>query len=75
LLRVEVRGARDRAQARTVAKSVVNSPLVKAAVHGADPNWGRVLMAIGKNTDDTDIDPARVTVRFGALPVHPAEPG
>ncbi|MFJ4436603.1 bifunctional glutamate N-acetyltransferase/amino-acid acetyltransferase ArgJ [Streptomyces sp. NPDC088923] len=75
LLRVEVSGARDRAQARTVAKSVVNSPLVKAAVHGADPNWGRVLMAIGKNTDDTAIDPARVTVRFGTLPVHPAEPG
>ncbi|MDT0342175.1 bifunctional glutamate N-acetyltransferase/amino-acid acetyltransferase ArgJ [Streptomyces litchfieldiae] len=75
LLRVTVTGARDAAQAKRVAKSVVNSPLVKTAVHGADPNWGRVVMAIGKNVDDTDIEPDKVTVRFGALEVYPAEPG
>jgi hypothetical protein len=46
LLRVTVGGARDSAQAKRIAKSVVNSPLVKTAVHGADPNWGRILMAI-----------------------------
>jgi glutamate N-acetyltransferase/amino-acid N-acetyltransferase len=74
LLRVTVGEAGDGAQARRVAKSVVNSPLVKTAVHGADPNWGRVLMAVGKNTDDTDIDPAKVTVRFGGLEVYPGEP-
>jgi glutamate N-acetyltransferase/amino-acid N-acetyltransferase len=74
LLRVTVRGARDAAQARRVAKSVVNSPLVKTAVHGADPNWGRVLMAIGKNTDDTDIEPGLVTVWFGDVEAYPAEP-
>ena len=51
-----VDGARDDAQAKRVAKAIVNSPLVKTAVHGADPNWGRVAMAIGKCTDDTDID-------------------
>ncbi len=39
-----------------MAKSIVNSPLVKTAVHGADPDWGRVAMAIGKCPDDTDID-------------------
>ena len=38
-----------------MAKAVVNSPLLKCAVHGADPNWGRVVMAIGKCSDDTDI--------------------
>ncbi|MEV6106038.1 bifunctional glutamate N-acetyltransferase/amino-acid acetyltransferase ArgJ [Streptomyces sp. NPDC051940] len=74
LLRVHVGEARDHAQAKRIAKSVVNSPLVKTAVHGADPNWGRVVMAIGKNTADTDIDPSRVTVRFGAVEVYPREP-
>jgi len=51
LLRVSVREAADEAQARTVAKSLVNSPLIKTMVHGADPNVGRILMAIGKCVD------------------------
>lgn len=74
LLRVTVAQARDYGQAQRVAKSVVNSPLVKTAVHGADPNWHRVLMAIGKNTDDTDIAPGNVTVRFGDTELYPEEP-
>ena len=45
LIEVHVDGARDAAQAKRVAKAIVNSPLVKTAVHGADPNWGRVAMA------------------------------
>ncbi|MEO5814987.1 MAG: bifunctional glutamate N-acetyltransferase/amino-acid acetyltransferase ArgJ [Gemmatimonadaceae bacterium] len=48
LLRVTVSGAVDDVEARRVAKSVVNSPLVKTMVHGADPNVGRLLMAVGK---------------------------
>ncbi len=48
LLRVTVRGALDDGEARRIAKSVVNSPLVKTMVHGADPNVGRLLMAVGK---------------------------
>lgn len=75
LLTVEVTGARDRAQAKRVAKAIVNSPLVKTAVHGADPNWGRVAMAIGKCHDDTDIDPERVRIVFGDLETYPAFPG
>ena len=51
LLRVKVSGAGTRADARRVAKSVVNSPLVKTMAHGADPNVGRLLMAIGKCFD------------------------
>ncbi|MEU1785390.1 bifunctional glutamate N-acetyltransferase/amino-acid acetyltransferase ArgJ [Streptomyces sparsogenes] len=74
LLRVTVGQAGDYGQAKRIAKSVVNSPLVKTAVHGADPNWGRVVMAIGKNTDDTDIAPGNVTVRFGDIEVYPEEP-
>ena len=71
LIEVEVDGARDRAQAKRVAKAIVNSPLVKTAVHGADPNWGRVAMAIGKCQDDVDIDQDRVVIRFGDRELYP----
>ena len=71
LIEVTVSGARDGAQAKRVAKAIVNSPLVKTAVHGADPNWGRVAMAIGKCSDDTDIDQDRVRIRFGETEVYP----
>lgn len=71
LIEVEVVGGRDEAQAKRVAKAIVNSPLVKTAVHGADPNWGRVAMAIGKCSDDTDIDQERVVIRFGGTEVYP----
>jgi glutamate N-acetyltransferase/amino-acid N-acetyltransferase len=71
LLTVRVAGARDRDQARRVAKSVVNSPLVKTMAHGADPNWGRVVMAVGKCEDELDIDPAKVRVQLCAVPVYP----
>lgn len=71
LIEVRVTGARDTAQAKRVGKTVVNSPLVKTAVHGSDPNWGRVNMAIGKCTDDTDILQENVTVRFGGTLVYP----
>ncbi len=53
LLRVTVRGAANEREARQVAKSLVNSPLVKTMVHGADPNVGRLLMAVGKCFDCT----------------------
>ena len=39
------------ADAKIMAKKIVNSPLVKTAVHGGDPNWGRIVMAIGKPDD------------------------
>jgi glutamate N-acetyltransferase/amino-acid N-acetyltransferase len=71
LIEVRVDGARDDAQAKRVAKSIVNSPLVKTAVHGADPNWGRVAMAVGKCSDDVDIDEARTIIRFGDTEVYP----
>ena len=53
LVRATVRGAASDEDARRVAKSLVNSPLVKTMVHGADPNVGRLLMAIGKCFDCT----------------------
>jgi glutamate N-acetyltransferase/amino-acid N-acetyltransferase len=53
LIRAIVRGAANNDEARRVAKSLVNSPLVKTMVHGADPNVGRLLMAVGKCFDCT----------------------
>lgn len=69
---VQVTGGRDDAQAKLVAKSIVNSPLVKTAVHGADPNWGRIVMAIGKCDDEDEIDPDRVRVGIGGVEMYPA---
>ena len=73
LIEVHVDMARDEEQALTVARAVVNSPLVKTAVHGADPNWGRVAMAIGKCSQYVDIDQQRVVIRFGEQEVYPRQ--
>ncbi len=68
LITVDVSHAKTAAQAKRVAKCVVNSPLVKTAVYGCDPNWGRVIMAVGKSFD-ASIEPSKVTIRFGATSV------
>ena len=75
LIEVCVDGADTEAQAERVAKAIVNSPLVKTAVHGADPNWGRVAMAVGKSTTADEVDQAAVVIRFGAQEVYPAAVG
>lgn len=67
LIEVVVTAARDHQQAKRIAKAVVNSPLVKTAVHGADPNWGRLSMAIGKCHTETDIRPENVSMSFGDM--------
>jgi len=72
LIEVTVDGAATPEQGKRVAKAIVNSPLVKTAVHGADPNWGRVAMAIGKSTTADEVDQALVTIRFGEQEVYPA---
>jgi glutamate N-acetyltransferase/amino-acid N-acetyltransferase len=53
LLRVKVAGAASPEEARRIAKAIVNSPLIKTMAYGADPNVGRLLMAVGKNFDAT----------------------
>ena len=45
---------------------------MKTAVHGADPNWGRVAMAVGKSTSAHEVDQTRVVIRFGSQEVYPA---
>jgi glutamate N-acetyltransferase/amino-acid N-acetyltransferase len=74
LIEVRVTGARDTAQAKLVGKAIVNSPLVKTAVHGGDPNWGRVAMAVGKCEDEQDIDQDKVRIGFADFEVYPARP-
>jgi len=69
LIEVVVSGAVDEEQARAMAKSVVNSPLVKTAVYGADANWGRVAMALGK-TFDQRLDPEKLKISFDQHTVY-----
>ena len=66
LLECKVDGAENDAVARTVAKSVICSSLTKAAMFGADANWGRVLCAIGYSGADVDISRIDVSFRSGA---------
>jgi glutamate N-acetyltransferase/amino-acid N-acetyltransferase len=65
LIRVDVRGAASDEDARAAARSVVRSPLVKAAVYGSDPNWGRVLCAIGYS--GAAVDPLAVDLYVGEI--------
>ena len=74
LIEVTVSEATTFAQAKRVAKSIVNSPLVKTAIFGADPNWGRIAMAIGKCEEQTDIVPEKISISFGDLLVYQGHP-
>ncbi len=60
--RVNVIGAADDAEARLAARTVAVSPLVKTAIHGADPNWGRIVMALGRSGAQFTLDRCRVTI-------------
>jgi len=56
MIEVVVRNARNESDAELVAKTVVGSPLVKAAIYGEDPNWGRIVAAAGRSGADIDPD-------------------
>jgi glutamate N-acetyltransferase/amino-acid N-acetyltransferase len=68
LVTVEVRGARDEAEAAHVGRVIATSPLVKTAVAGRDPNWGRILSAAGRA--GVPFDPARARVWVGTADVY-----
>jgi glutamate N-acetyltransferase/amino-acid N-acetyltransferase len=74
LIEVTVDAATSFSQAKRVAKSIVNSPLVKTAIFGADPNWGRIAMAIGKCEEQTAIIPEKISIAFGNLLVYQGRP-
>jgi glutamate N-acetyltransferase/amino-acid N-acetyltransferase len=65
LIAITVTNARTIDAARQVARTIANSPLVKTAVHGADPNWGRIVAAAGRSGVSFDID--RATVHIGGI--------
>ena len=65
LIAINVHDARSRDEARQVARTIANSPLVKTAVHGADPNWGRIVAAAGRSGVMFDIN--RATVHVGGI--------
>ena len=64
-IEVEVTGAVSDDSAQTVALAIANSPLVKTAAAGEDPNWGRVVMAIGKSGEPADRD--KISINFGNI--------
>jgi glutamate N-acetyltransferase/amino-acid N-acetyltransferase len=64
-VQVAVTGADSDADARKVAMAIANSPLVKTAVAGEDPNWGRVVMAVGKSGAKADRD--TLSISFGDI--------
>lgn len=64
---VTVTGADHDEDARRCALAIANSPLVKTAIAGQDPNWGRIVMAVGKSGARADRD--RLAIRFGQIPV------
>jgi glutamate N-acetyltransferase/amino-acid N-acetyltransferase len=59
-IEVKVKGARTKEDAREVAKKICNSPLVKTAVYGSDPNWGRIVASCGNS--DVKFDPDKINV-------------
>lgn len=65
LVRVEVRGARTPGDADGAARAIANSPLVKTAIAGSDPNWGRIICAAGYS--GAKFDPARVDIQLNGL--------
>jgi len=65
LISVAVHDARDDDDARLVARTIANSPLVKTAIHGADPNWGRIVAAAGRSGGRFEV--TRTTVRVGGI--------
>lgn len=68
LLTIHVDGAVNFKEAKQVAMSVANSLLVKTAFFGEDPNWGRVVCAVGYS--GVKINPEKITVKFGGIPVY-----
>ena len=75
LLECKVSGAKDLETAKTVAKSVVCSSLLKAAMFGSDANWGRVLCAIGYSGADVDVTKIDVAFRSKAGTISVCENG
>jgi glutamate N-acetyltransferase/amino-acid N-acetyltransferase len=67
LVRIEVLGARTNTDAVQIARTIAGSQLVKTALHGCDPNWGRILAAAGRS--GARFNPDHVSVKIGSVPI------
>ena len=67
LIEVDVNGAASESDARVAAREIAGSLLVKAAVHGRDPNWGRIMMALGKS--GADMDESRIQLFINGIQI------
>ncbi len=65
---IDVTGCLDRAEAMAIARSVADSPLVKTAIHGADPNWGRIVSAAGYA--GIDFQESEMSLRLNGFPLY-----
>ena len=65
LIELTVSGAKSKQMALQISKSIINSPLIKTAIHGADPNWGRFVMAVGK-VFEYPVPISDLSIHFGA---------
>jgi len=74
LVEVTVNASSSFVQAKKVAKSIVNSPLVKTAIFGKDANWGRIAMAIGKCEDEVELNPENISIYFGETLIYQGKP-
>jgi glutamate N-acetyltransferase/amino-acid N-acetyltransferase len=63
LIEIAVLGAQSKIAAKNIALSIANSPLVKTAIAGSDPNWGRIIMAVGKSGEK--VDPLKLGIKIG----------
>lgn len=69
LITVKINGAKNDEEARRAAKTIINSPLVKSAIFGADPNYGRVMMALGNSGVDFVLDSVHLVIKGGDIEV------
>ena len=66
-IKIDVQNCKNENDAKKIAFSIANSPLVKTAIAGEDPNWGRIIMAIGKAGINIDID--NLSIKFGEITI------
>ncbi len=67
MFKVIVKGAATKADAAKAARAIANYPLVKCAIHGGDPNWGRIICAVG--SAGVKLNPDKLSCRLGDITV------
>ncbi len=67
LIEIEVKGATSKTAAKIIALNIANSPLVKTAIAGCDPNWGRIIMAIGKS--EQEAEQSKIGIQIGEFKI------